>query len=99
MINADFTALTILISMGATLGKTTPLQLVIMTLIECVLAQVNRYIGIALLLVRNYDQLVNREHKCFGELLPHLGKRSWWCNVYPYFWSLLRHVRSDSVGD
>lgn len=39
MLTADFAAATILISFGAVLGKTGPLQLLIMACIEIVLAQ------------------------------------------------------------
>ncbi|KAK3086997.1 hypothetical protein FSP39_000149 [Pinctada imbricata] len=45
LLTADFAAATVLISFGALLGKTTPLQLLIMTLIEIVLAQINEWIG------------------------------------------------------
>ncbi|XP_061193110.1 ammonium transporter Rh type A-like [Saccostrea echinata] len=45
MLTADFAAATILISFGAVLGKTGPLQLLIMATIEVVLAQVNEHIG------------------------------------------------------
>ena len=46
MLTADFAAATILISFGAVLGKTGPLQLLIMAFIEVVLAQVNEHIGL-----------------------------------------------------
>ncbi|WAR04449.1 RHBG-like protein [Mya arenaria] len=41
MVTADFASATVLISFGAVLGKTTPLQLLIMGLIEVILAQIN----------------------------------------------------------
>lgn len=44
MINAEFTAAAILISFGAVLGKVSPLQLVIMALIEVVVYEVNELI-------------------------------------------------------
>lgn len=53
MLTADFAAATILISFGAVLGKTGPLQLLIMACIEIVLAQVNEHIGVHILHVRN----------------------------------------------
>lgn len=53
MLTADFAAATILISFGAVLGKTGPLQLLIMAFIEIVLAQVNEHIGVHILHVRN----------------------------------------------
>ena len=46
MLSADFAAATVLISFGAVLGKTSPLQLLIMALIEVVLSQVNEWIGL-----------------------------------------------------
>lgn len=46
MLSADFAAATVLISFGAVLGKTSPLQLLIMAFIEVVLAQINEYIGL-----------------------------------------------------
>ncbi|XP_060063556.1 ammonium transporter Rh type A-like [Ylistrum balloti] len=46
MLSADFAAATVLISFGAVLGKTSPLQLIIMGLIEVVLCQINEYIGL-----------------------------------------------------
>ena len=51
LFNADFTACTVLISFGALLGKTSPTQLLLLTLVEVVLAKVNEYIGIQLLQV------------------------------------------------
>ena len=44
--SADFAAAAVLISFGAVLGKTSPLQLLVMALIEVVLQQVNEYIGV-----------------------------------------------------
>ena len=52
LFNADFTACTVLISFGAVLGKTTPTQLLVLTLVEVVIAKVNEYIGIQVLQVR-----------------------------------------------
>lgn len=44
LITADFAAATVLISFGAVLGKTSPLQLTLMGMIEVVVAQINSYI-------------------------------------------------------
>lgn len=55
MLTADFAAATILISFGAVLGKTGPLQLLIMAFIEVVLAQVNEHIGLHYLHVSIID--------------------------------------------
>jgi ammonium transporter Rh len=43
---ADFCAAAVLISFGAVLGKTSPIQLLIMATIEVVVQSVNEYIGI-----------------------------------------------------
>jgi ammonium transporter Rh len=44
MINADFSTATVLISFGAVLGKTTPIQMLIMTIIEIVFFAGNEYL-------------------------------------------------------
>ncbi|XP_060580401.1 ammonium transporter Rh type B-like [Ruditapes philippinarum] len=44
MVTADFASATVLISFGAVLGRTSPLQLLIMGLIEVIVAQVNGYV-------------------------------------------------------
>lgn len=49
MLSADFAAATVLISFGAVLGKTSPMQLLIMALIEVVLSQINEWIGLYML--------------------------------------------------
>ncbi|CAG5131855.1 unnamed protein product [Candidula unifasciata] len=51
MVTSDFAAATVLISFGALLGKTSPLQLLVMALIEVIVYAVNEYIGIVLLQV------------------------------------------------
>ncbi|KAJ8316488.1 hypothetical protein KUTeg_006502 [Tegillarca granosa] len=51
LLTADFAAATVLISFGAVLGKTSPLQLLIMALLEVVMAQINEWIGYDLLKV------------------------------------------------
>ena len=45
MINGDFAAATILISMGAVLGKASPLQLLVMAMLEVLFSQLNGWIG------------------------------------------------------
>ncbi|XP_071547960.1 ammonium transporter Rh type B-like isoform X2 [Panulirus ornatus] len=45
LLGADFTAATVLISFGAVLGKTTPTQLILMTMIEIPLFAINEVIG------------------------------------------------------
>jgi len=49
MINADFSTATVLISFGAVLGKTSPLQLLIMTLLEITIFCINEHIVTGLL--------------------------------------------------
>lgn len=46
MLSADFASATVLISFGAVLGKASPIQLLVMALIEVVFAQINEYIGL-----------------------------------------------------
>lgn len=48
MIGADIAAAAVLISMGALLGRVTPLQLLTMGLIEIVFFAINEYINIDL---------------------------------------------------
>ena len=50
---ADFCAAAVLISFGAVLGKTSPIQLVIMATIEVVVQSVNEYVGVHHLKVLN----------------------------------------------
>ena len=45
MLYSDFAAATVLISFGVVIGKTSPLQLIVMSLIEIVLFEVNEIIG------------------------------------------------------
>uniref|UniRef100_A0A8D0GF21 Rh family B glycoprotein n=1 Tax=Sphenodon punctatus TaxID=8508 RepID=A0A8D0GF21_SPHPU len=49
MINADFCSGAILISFGAVLGKTSPVQLLLMTLLEVTLFGINEYILLSLI--------------------------------------------------
>lgn len=44
MINADFSTATVLISFGAVLGKTSPVQLLIMTLLEISIFSINEHL-------------------------------------------------------
>ena len=46
LINADFAAAAVLISFGAVLGKTSPVQLVMMTMFEIALYHLNSWIGV-----------------------------------------------------
>ncbi|KAF7690403.1 ammonium transporter Rh type A [Silurus meridionalis] len=49
MINADFSTATVLISFGAVLGKTSPVQLLIMTLLEITIFSLNEHVVVELL--------------------------------------------------
>uniref|UniRef100_A0A1A7XMF5 Ammonium transporter Rh type A n=1 Tax=Iconisemion striatum TaxID=60296 RepID=A0A1A7XMF5_9TELE len=44
MINADFSTVTVLISFGAVLGKTSPVQLLIMTILEITIFSINEHL-------------------------------------------------------
>lgn len=56
MVTYDFATATVLISFGAVLGKASPIQLLVMGIIEVLLAQINEYIGIDLLHVRDIGE-------------------------------------------
>lgn len=49
MINADFCTGSVLISFGAVLGKTSPVQLLVMSVIEVTLFAVNEFIVLSVL--------------------------------------------------
>uniref|UniRef100_A0A672MJM9 Ammonium transporter Rh type A n=1 Tax=Sinocyclocheilus grahami TaxID=75366 RepID=A0A672MJM9_SINGR len=49
MINADFSTATVLISFGAVLGKTSPVQLLIMTLLEITIFCINEHLVVEIL--------------------------------------------------
>ena len=51
MINADFSTATVLISFGAVLGKTSPVQLLIMTILEITIFSINEHIVVQILKV------------------------------------------------
>ena len=57
MLFSDFAAASVLISFGVVLGKTTPLQLILLALIEIVLFTVNEIIGRKYLGVENDKNL------------------------------------------
>lgn len=52
MINADFSTTTVLISFGAVLGKTSPSQMLIMTILEIAAFAGNEYLVGKIFLVR-----------------------------------------------
>ncbi|XP_070201915.1 ammonium transporter Rh type B-B-like isoform X2 [Littorina saxatilis] len=51
LLTADFAAASVLITMGALLGKTSPLQLVVICLLEIVFFAVNEWVGLSVLQV------------------------------------------------
>ena len=53
MLNADFASASVLISFGAVLGVTTPLQLIVMAIIEIAFFATNEYLGLSVLQVIN----------------------------------------------
>ena len=55
MINADFCTAAVLISFGAVLGKTSPLQLLVMTVLEEVFFALNEHIAVSVLKVSVTD--------------------------------------------
>lgn len=57
MINADFCTGSVLISFGAVLGKTSPLQLLIMAMFEVTLFAVNEFILLSILGVSYKKQM------------------------------------------
>lgn len=56
MVTADFATATVLISFGAVLGKTSPTQLLVMAILEVLFAQLNEYIGVDKLHVRDLGE-------------------------------------------
>lgn len=54
MINADFSTATVLISFGAVLGKTSPVQLLIMTILEITIFAINEHLVVEILGVREH---------------------------------------------
>lgn len=59
VIEADIAAAVVLISMGALLGRTTPIQLLVMAVIEIVVYAANEYAQLELLKVMNAIVIVS----------------------------------------
>ena len=55
MLNADFASASVLISFGAVLGVTTPLQLIVMSILEIAIFATNEYLGLNVLQVILYS--------------------------------------------
>ena len=53
LIAGDFAAAAVLISFGAVLGKVSPLQLVVMAIVEVIFYTANEYVGVGMLRVRH----------------------------------------------
>ncbi|RUS86032.1 hypothetical protein EGW08_006186, partial [Elysia chlorotica] len=56
MVGAEFATATVLISFGAVLGKTSPVQLLVMAIFEVFFAQLNEHIGVDKLHVRDLGE-------------------------------------------
>ena len=61
MINADFCTGAVLISFGAVLGKTSPVQLLVMAMFEVTLFAINEYILLSLLGVSNILVIIHNK--------------------------------------
>lgn len=84
IVNADIAAAAVLISMGAVLGRTTYMQLIVMGIIEIAVLTCNFYIGNSLLKVYDLNVLF-----CYLLILySSLGYRCWWICVHSYIWSI-----------
>ena len=64
MLLSDFAAAAVLISFGAVIGVTSPLQLIVMSLIEIVLFLVNevigrKYLGVSIYVIDNHEFQLN----------------------------------------
>ena len=57
MLNADFASATVLISFGAVLGVTTPLQLIVMALCEIAIFAGNEWYGLEVLQVNSNHKI------------------------------------------
>ena len=56
---ADYTAVAVLVSVGALIGKTTLTQLVVLALIEVVIQVFNEYINVQLIYVRYKNSILS----------------------------------------
>jgi ammonium transporter Rh len=64
LLSADLATATLLISFGAVIGKTTPLQLIIMGLIETAIFTANEHLGLSVLKVSKlvlYFQIITNK--------------------------------------
>jgi ammonium transporter Rh len=51
LLNADFATVSVIISLGAVIGKTSPLQLIVMAMIEIAIFATNEWFGLHVLKV------------------------------------------------
>lgn len=98
MINADFCTGSVLISFGAVLGKTSPVQLLIMAMFEVTLFAVNEFILLSILGVSNNktDNVApKKEEKKKGQtgtlilVNAFSDPGRWRLHDHPHIWSLL----------
>lgn len=97
MINADFCTGSVLISFGAVLGKTSPLQLLIMAMFEVTLFAVNEFILLTILGVSYIKQMwrstnnqtANQQNntEMTSKMISDQG--CWRFHDHPYLWRLL----------
>jgi len=57
MLGADFATVAVIISLGAVIGKTSPLQLIVMAMIEIAIFATNEWFGINVLKV---SKIINK---------------------------------------
>lgn len=98
MINADFCTGSVLISFGAVLGKTSPVQLLVMAMFEVTLFAVNEYILLSLLGVSyTHTKKIGTKELCDYQLKVLFrirfcfvsDQRCWRLHDHPHVWSLL----------
>ncbi|KAG1715062.1 Ammonium transporter Rh type B [Nymphon striatum] len=71
LLGADFAAAAVLISFGAVLGKTSPLQLVVMAVIEIAIFAANEHLGLGIFKVGLLNETIRE--RCRGAKKPPVG--------------------------
>lgn len=113
IINADFSTATVLISFGAVLGKTSPVQLLIMTVLEITIFSINEHLVAKVLKVSGPQiHFFILFWSIFWQILPKKNKNNMWFNFaghavtgqrrgrlhdHPRLWSLLRSGSGSSA--
>lgn len=87
MVNADFALVAVLISFGAVVDLTTPLQLIVMATCEIPLFITNEHISLEILQVSAFFGVRNKK---FTHYLIDVGFGCWRVNVGSRFWSVFR---------